>query len=75
MNDRESSSRERLIAEERELRAKHTLHDALTHFPSYLRRFDNFFELLVSESSWRAPRLLAAYYGRLPMARVHVAFL
>jgi hypothetical protein len=75
MNNRKNSSTERLIAAAHELRGKHTLHDASKHFPSYLRPFGIFFELLISESHWGAARLLAGCRGRFPTAPPHVAFL
>jgi hypothetical protein len=75
MNNSEISSTEQWIAGARELRGKHTLHDAWRHFPSYLRLFDNFFGLLISESHWGAARLVADCCGRFPTAQAHVAFL
>jgi len=75
MNNSENSPKERMIAGASELREKHTLHDSSGHFPSYLRRFDNFFGLLSSESQWGAARLLAGCCGRFPTAHPHVAFL
>jgi hypothetical protein len=75
MNNRENSSTERLIAAARELLGKHTLHDASRHFPSYLRLFDTFFELLIFESHWGATPLLPGRCGRFSTAHPHVAFL
>jgi hypothetical protein len=75
MNNSESSSTERLIAGAREPRGKHTLHDASTHFPSYLRLFGIFFGLLISKAHWGAARLLAGCCGRFSTAQAHVAFL
>jgi hypothetical protein len=75
MNNRENSSTERLIAGSRDLRGKLITHDTTRHFPSYLRLFDNFFGLLISESHWGAARLLAGCCGRFPSAQAHVAFL
>jgi hypothetical protein len=75
MNNRENSSTERLIAAAREIRGKHTLHDASRHFPSYLRFFGIFFGLLISESYWRAARLLANCWRRFRTAQANVAFL
>jgi hypothetical protein len=75
MNNRENSSTERLIAAARELRGKHTLHDASRHFPSYLRLFGTFFEPLILESLWGAARLLPRCGGRFSTAQAHVAFL
>jgi hypothetical protein len=75
MNNGESSSTERLIAGARELRDKHTLHADTTHFASYLRLFDNFFELLICESHWGAARLSAGCCGRFSTAPPNVAFL
>jgi len=74
MNNSESSSTERLIAGAREPRGKDVLHAASRHFPSYLRLFDNFLGLLISESHWGAARLLAGCCGRFPTAEAHVAF-
>jgi hypothetical protein len=74
MNNRENSSTERLIAAARELRGKHTLHDASRHFPSYLRLFGTFFELLIFESLCGAARLLPRCCGRFSTAQAHVAF-
>jgi hypothetical protein len=75
MNNRENSSTECLISGARELRGKHTRHDVSRHFPSYLRLFDNFFGLLISELHWGAGRLLTGCYGAFPTAKPHVAFL
>jgi hypothetical protein len=75
MNNRESSATERLIAGARELPGKHTLHETSRHFPSYLRVFGTFFELLIFESLWGAARSLPRCYGRFSTAEVHVAFL
>jgi hypothetical protein len=75
MNNRENSSTERLIAAVRELRGKHTLHDASRHFPSYLRLFGTFFELLILESLWGTARLLPRCCGGFSTAQAHVAFL
>jgi hypothetical protein len=75
MNNRENSSTERLIAAAHELRGKHTLHDGSRHFPSYLRPFGIFFELLIFESPWGAARLLPGCCGQFPTAPPHVAFL
>jgi len=75
MKNRKNFSRQRLIPSVRELRCKQTLREALTHFPSYLRFFDKFFELSISESQWGAARLLAGCCGRFPTAQAHVAFL
>jgi hypothetical protein len=75
MNQRESSSTERLIAAARELRGKHLLHDASGHFPSCLRLFGTFFELLIFEPQWGAARLLPGCCGPLSTAQAHVAFL
>jgi hypothetical protein len=75
MNDRESSSTERLIADAREPRDKETLNDASSRFPSYLRVFDNSFGPLIAESDWGAARSLASCWGQFPTAQAHVAFL
>jgi hypothetical protein len=75
MNNRENSSTERLIADARELRGEHTLHDAPRPFPSYLRLFGTFFELLIFESHWGAAPLLPGCCGRFSTAQAHVAFL
>jgi hypothetical protein len=75
MNNSESSSTERLIADARERRGKDGLHDASRPFPSYLRVFGNFFETLISESHWGAARLFAGCCGRFPTAEANVAFL
>ena len=52
-----------------------TLHDDSSRFPSYLRLFDIFFELLISESYSGTARLFARCCGRFPMLQAHVAFL
>jgi hypothetical protein len=75
INNRENSPTERLITAAHELRGKHTLHGASRHFPSYLRPFGIFFELLIFESHWGAARLLAGRCGRFSTAQAHVAFL
>jgi hypothetical protein len=75
MNNKENFSTERLIAASRKSRGTHTLRDGSRHFPSYLRRFDNFFGPLTSESQWGAARLLAGCCGRFPATPPHVAFL
>ena len=75
MTNKESSAAERLIAAARELDGKPALHDASGHFPSYLRLFDTFFELLTFESLWGAARLLPRCYGQFSTAEAHVAFL
>jgi hypothetical protein len=75
MNDRENSATERLIAGAREPGGKHTLHDASRHFPSYLRLFGTFFEMLIFKSLWGAARSRPRCYGRFSTAEVHVAFL
>jgi hypothetical protein len=75
MNNRENSSTERLVAAAHELRGKHTLHDASRHFPSYLRPFGIFFELLIFVSHWGAARLLPGCCGQFSTAQTHVAFL
>jgi hypothetical protein len=74
MNNSENSSIERLIAAARELRGKHTLHDASRHFPSYLRLFGIFFGLSIFESHWGVARLLPGCCGRFSTAQAHVAF-
>jgi hypothetical protein len=75
MNNYESSLPERLIAGTRERRGKHSRRADSMYFPSYLRLFGIFFELLISESHWAAPRTLSGYSGRFPTAQAHVAFL
>jgi hypothetical protein len=75
MNQRGNSATERLIAAARELGGKHTLHDASTHFPSYLRLFGIFFELLILETHRGAPRFLPGCCRRFSTAQAHVAFL
>jgi hypothetical protein len=75
MNNMESSSTERLIADSPELRGKRTLHEASRDFASYLRLFDNFFGPLIAESHQGAAPLLASCSGRFPMAQANVAFL
>jgi hypothetical protein len=75
MNNRENSATERLIAGARERRGKHALHEASRHFPSYLRLFDIFFGLLIPESYWGTPRLLASGCRRFRTAQANVAFL
>jgi hypothetical protein len=75
MNKRENSATERLIAAARALAGKHTLDDASRHFASYLRLFDIFFGLLISDSYWGAARLLASCCSRFRTAQANVAFL
>jgi hypothetical protein len=75
MNSTENSAPERLIAAERELCGKRTWHDGSRHFASYLRLFDIFFGLLVSDSYWGASRLLASCCRRFGTAEANVAFL
>jgi len=75
MNNSESSSIERLIPGGREFGSKYTLHGASRHFPSYLRLFGTFFELLIFESLWGATRLLPRCRERFSTARARVAFL
>jgi hypothetical protein len=75
MNNSERFAIERLIAGAHEPRDKDRLREALRHFPSYLRLFDNFRGLLISETHWVAARLLAGCCGRFPTAHAHVAFL
>jgi hypothetical protein len=75
MNNNESSSTDRLIAGGRDLRGEDGLHDASSHFPSYLRFFDVFFGPLISESYWGAARLLASCCGQVSTAQAYVAFL
>jgi hypothetical protein len=75
MNNRANSSTEQLIATERKRHGKHTSHQPVSHFPSYLRLFDNFFEPLISESHWGAARLSAGCCAQFVTAQAHVAFL
>ena len=75
MNNSESSSPERLFAGAHKRGAQHTLPDDSRRFPSYLRLFDIFFGLLISESYWEAPRLLANCCRRFHSAQANVAFL
>jgi hypothetical protein len=75
MNNRNTSSTERLIADARAVRGIERVNDASRRFPSYLRVFGNFFGPLISESHWGATRLLAGWWGRFTTAQVHVAFL
>jgi hypothetical protein len=75
MNNRENFATKRLIATARELRGKHMLHDASTHFPSYSRLFATFFELLILESFRGTAQLLPGCCGRFSTAQAHVAFL
>jgi hypothetical protein len=75
MDNRKNSSTERLIATVPERRGKYTLQQVTSHFPSYLRRFDNLFGPLISESQWGAARLSAGCCGQFPTAQAHVAFL
>jgi hypothetical protein len=75
MNDSESSAPERFIAGVRKRLGKGTLQDDSRHFPSYLRLFDIFFGLLISESYWGAARLLASCCRRFHTAQANVAFL
>ena len=75
MNYIESFAPQGLIARARERRGKRTLHDDSSRFPSYLRLFGNFFELLISESYLGTARLSARCCGRFPTLQGHVAFL
>ncbi|HKP45433.1 MAG TPA: hypothetical protein VJT50_02445 [Pyrinomonadaceae bacterium] len=75
MNNSENSPTERLIAAALELGGKPALHDASGDFPSYLRLFGTFFELLTIEPLRGAARLLPRCYGRFCAAQAHVAFL
>jgi hypothetical protein len=75
MNNSESSSPERLIAGARKRLGKRTLQDDSRHFPSYLRLFDIFFGLVISESHRGAARLLASCCRRFGTAQANVAFL
>jgi hypothetical protein len=75
MNNSENSSPQRLIAGAYKGCGKHTPQDDSQHSPSYLRVFDNFFGLLISESYWEAPRLLASRCGRFHPAQANMAFL
>ena len=59
----------------RDLAGKETLNDASRHFPSYLRLFGTFFELLIFESHWGAAPLLPGCCGGFSTAQAHVAFL
>jgi len=74
MNDSEKPPTERLIAGACELGDKQILRDSSMDFPSYLRLFATFFELLSSESHWEAARLWAGRCGQFPAAQPHVAF-
>jgi len=75
MNNSENPSPERLIAGAHKRRGERTLHDNSRHSPSYLRLFDIFFGLLISESYWGTPRLLANYCRRFHTAQANMAFL
>jgi len=75
MNKTKSFAPERLSADAQEGRNKHTLHNGLSGFPSYLRLFGIFFGLLISESYSGTARLLARCSGRFPTLQAHVAFL
>jgi hypothetical protein len=75
MNNRQNSSTEQLIATARADRPKRASLEAISHFPSYLRLFDNFFAPLISELRWRASRLSTSCRGKFPAAQAHVAFL
>jgi hypothetical protein len=75
MNNGESSSTERLIADPRELGGKETLNDVSKRFPSYLGVPGNFFARLKADLHWQATRLMLGCCGRFPTARPHMAFL
>jgi len=74
MNNRESSSIERLIADARELAGKEKLNGASRHFPSYLRVFGNFFQSYAAKSHWGAAQLLSVCCVRFRTARPSMAF-
>jgi hypothetical protein len=74
-NNSESCSPERFMAGARTRRDKRTLHDDWKHFPSHLRLFGIFFGLLISESYWGTPRLLASCCRRFHTAQANMAFL
>jgi len=73
VTNRENSSIPRLIAAARELLGKHALHDVSKHFPSYLRFFGTFFELLIFQSLCRASRLLPRCCWRFATVQADVA--
>jgi hypothetical protein len=75
MTSTENSATERLIAAARDFGDKHMPCDGLRHFASYLRLFDIFFGLLVSDSCWEAARLLVSGCRRFRTAEANVAFL
>jgi len=75
MNNRENPPTERLIDGACDLHSQHTPDDSSQHFPSYLRLFGTFFGLLISESFWRAARLLASCWRQFRTAPANVAFL
>jgi hypothetical protein len=75
MNDSESSSTERLIADALELGGKEILNDAARRSPSYLRVLGIFFARLKAELHWGATRLMLGCCRRFPTARPHMAFL
>jgi len=74
-NNSEGFSLERLFAGARTRRDKRTPHDDWRRFPSYLRLFGIFFGLLISESYWETPRLLASCCRRFHAAQANMAFL
>jgi hypothetical protein len=75
MNNRENFSTQRSIFTVRHLRRDAALYTALSHFPSYLRLFDIFFEPLIPDSQWGAAPSSASCCGQFSTAQAHVAFL
>jgi hypothetical protein len=74
MNNKESSSIERSIADALGVAGKEALNYASSRFPSYLRVFGNFFSSHAVKSRWAAAQLLAVCCVGFPMAQSSVAF-
>jgi hypothetical protein len=74
MNNTESSSKERLIADALAVAGKEALNDASSRFPSYLRVFGNFFQPHAVKSRCGAAQLSVVCCVRFPVAQPSVAF-
>jgi hypothetical protein len=75
MNQTRSFAPEPLLASALQRRAKRSVHDHSTCFPSYFGLFDILSRLSISESSSGTARLFAAGCGRFAALQAHVAFL
>jgi hypothetical protein len=74
MNNTESSSKERLLADAHGVAGKEALKNASSRFPSYLRVFGNFFQSYGMKPRRGAVQLLAVCCVGFPMAQPSVAF-